>query len=70
MGETTLGGTFCEKKKFSGANFSFISSGILRNTWNRFLTQSLQDNSCYLSNDNVFSTNFYHYYAMNQNPLT
>ncbi len=34
--------------------FSFISFNFLRNTINGFLTQFL-----YLSNDNVFSTNFY-----------
>jgi hypothetical protein len=43
---------------FQGS-FSFISSSILRNTSNGFLHKSLLQNSCYLSIDNVFSTNLY-----------
>jgi hypothetical protein len=44
---------------YFGGKFFFISSSMLRNTQNGFLIQNFQHNSCYLSNDNVFSTNFY-----------
>jgi hypothetical protein len=47
--------TFCI---ILGADF-FISFSLLRYIKNGFLTQVLQHNSCYLSNDNGFSKNFY-----------
>jgi hypothetical protein len=47
--------TFCI---ILGAYF-FISFSVLRYTKNGFLTQILQHNSCYLSNDNGFSKNLY-----------
>jgi hypothetical protein len=63
MGESTLLWYILNKKMYSffstfiiilGAKI-FISFNILRNTKNGFLTQILQHNSCYLSNDGGFS---------------
>jgi hypothetical protein len=66
-GENTLQWYILSKKIYSfcsplciilGAEF-FIPFSVLRNTKNGFLTQILQHNSCYLSNDNGFSKNSY-----------
>jgi hypothetical protein len=66
-GESTLWWYISGKKMFFlkihfvlfWGRFSFISFKFLINTINGFLTQSFQQNSYYLSNDNVLSTNFY-----------
>ncbi len=67
MGESTLQWYILNKKMYSffstfctilGVDF-FISFNILRNNKKRFLTQILQHNFCYLSNDSGFSKNFY-----------
>jgi hypothetical protein len=44
---------------YFGGRFFFISSNVLRNIENGFWTQFLLHNSCYLSNDSVFSKNLY-----------
>jgi hypothetical protein len=51
--------SFCSTFCIILGDFFFISFSVLRNIKNGFLTQILQHNSCYLSNDNGFSKKFY-----------
>jgi hypothetical protein len=44
---------------YFGGKIFHISSSVLRNIKNGFLTQNLPHNSCYFSNDTVFSKIFY-----------